>query len=66
VGEAERERAALMGGALAFRFTHNMDQTPRIVPGERNFAMPANVVPRGASASCRRSSARPRQSSRTR
>lgn len=39
--------AALMGGAIAWRFVHNMDQTPRIVPGERNFAMPANVVPRG-------------------
>jgi mono/diheme cytochrome c family protein len=38
---------ALMGGAVAYRWSHNMTQTARIVPGERNFAMPSGVVPRG-------------------
>ncbi len=37
----------LMGFAVVTRFTHNMTQTPRIVPGERVFAMPTGVVPRG-------------------
>jgi mono/diheme cytochrome c family protein len=39
--------AALLGGAVVFRFVDNMTQTARIVPGERNFPMPAGVVPRG-------------------
>jgi len=39
--------AGLMGAVVVYRFTHNMTQTPKIVPGERVFAMPANVVPRG-------------------
>ena len=39
--------AALMGGAIGWRFVHNMTESPRIMPGERNFAMPANVIPRG-------------------
>lgn len=39
----------LMGTAIVVRFVDNMTQTPRIVPGERVFAMPAGVVPRGAS-----------------
>lgn len=39
--------AALLGGVVVYRFVNNMTQTPRIVPGERVFAMPANVVPRG-------------------
>jgi mono/diheme cytochrome c family protein len=37
----------LMGTAIVVRFVNNMTQTPRIVPGERVFAMPAGVVPRG-------------------
>lgn len=37
----------LLGAAVVIRFVDNMTQTPRIVPGERVFAMPANVVPRG-------------------
>lgn len=40
--------AALMGGAIVFRFVDNMTQSPRIVPGERNFPMPANVIARGS------------------
>jgi mono/diheme cytochrome c family protein len=37
----------LMGFAVVTRFTHNMTQTPRVVAGERVFAMPTGVVPRG-------------------
>ena len=39
--------AGVMGGAIVFRFMDNMTQTVRIVPGERNFPMPAGVVARG-------------------
>jgi S-disulfanyl-L-cysteine oxidoreductase SoxD len=39
--------AGVMGYAVVVRFTHNMTETPRIVPGERVFAMPAGMVPRG-------------------
>jgi len=39
---------ALLGGVVAFRWVNNMTQTARIVPGERNFPMPAGVIPRGA------------------
>ena len=39
--------AGLMGAVIAFRWANNMAQTPRIQPGERVFAMPAGVVPRG-------------------
>lgn len=43
---------AASGGVMAFtvgyRWLHNMTQTPRIVPGERVFAMPRGTVPRGA------------------
>ena len=39
--------AGRMGAVVVYRFTHNMTQTAKIVPGERVFAMPANVVPRG-------------------
>jgi mono/diheme cytochrome c family protein len=42
--------AGLMGAVVAFRFVNNMTQTARIQPGERVFAMPAGVVPRGAQA----------------
>ncbi len=37
----------LMGTAIVIRFINNMTQTPKIVPGERVFTMPANTVPRG-------------------
>jgi len=37
----------LMGAVVVYRWMHNMTQTAKIVPGERVFAMPANVVPRG-------------------
>lgn len=38
--------AGLMGAALVIGFVNNMTQTARIDPGERNFPMPAGVVPR--------------------
>ncbi len=38
---------ALMGGVVVYRWSHNMTETPKFVPGERVFAMPAGVVPRG-------------------
>ncbi|HEX3179150.1 MAG TPA: c-type cytochrome [Methylomirabilota bacterium] len=38
---------ALLGAVVVFRFVNNMTQTARIQPGERVFAMPAGVVPRG-------------------
>ncbi len=37
----------LMGLVVGIRWMNNMTQTPRIMPGERNFSMPAGVVPRG-------------------
>ena len=37
----------LMCTAVVVRFTHNMAETARIMPGERVFRMPAGVVPRG-------------------
>ncbi len=37
----------LMGAAVAVRWSDDMTQTPRIVPGERVFAMPRGVVSRG-------------------
>jgi mono/diheme cytochrome c family protein len=39
--------ASVMGGAIVLRFIDDMETTPRIMPGERVFAMPAGVVPRG-------------------
>ena len=36
----------LMGAVVVYRWVHNMTQTPRIVPGERVFAMPVGAVPR--------------------
>ena len=41
---------ALLGGVVVYRFVNNMTQTAKLVPGERNFPMPAGVVPRGAEA----------------
>ena len=40
---------AVLGGVVAFRFVNNMTHTARVQPGERVFAMPARVVPRGGS-----------------
>ena len=40
--------ATLMLGVIGFRWVDNMTETPRIVPGERVFAMPAGVIARGA------------------
>jgi len=40
---------ALMGGVVAYRWVNNMTQTARVQPGERVFAMPSGVVPRGGS-----------------
>ncbi len=37
----------LMGAVVVYRWVHNMTSTARIVPGERVFAMPPGVVPRG-------------------
>jgi mono/diheme cytochrome c family protein len=42
--------AGLMGAVIAYRWVHDMTQTPRIVAGERIFSMPAGVVPRGGEA----------------
>ena len=39
--------AGLMATIIAYRWLNDMTHTLRIVPGERNFAMPAGVVPRG-------------------
>ncbi len=36
----------LMGGVLALRWTQNMTETVKVVPGERVFAMPAGTLPR--------------------
>lgn len=37
----------VLGAVVVYRWNNNMTQTVRIVPGERVFAMPAGVVPRG-------------------
>lgn len=42
--------AGLMGAVVAHRFMNNMTQSARIMPGERNFPMPAGVVARGKEA----------------
>jgi mono/diheme cytochrome c family protein len=42
--------AGVMGGVVAYRWVNNMTQTARFVTGERNFPMPAGVVPRGGEA----------------
>jgi mono/diheme cytochrome c family protein len=38
----------LLGGAVVLRWINNMTHTARVMPGERTFAMPSGVVPRGA------------------
>ena len=37
----------LLGAIVVLRWSNNMTQTVRIVPGERVFAMPVGLVPRG-------------------
>lgn len=37
---------AVQGGVLALRWSDNMTQTPRVMPGERAFAMPPGSIPR--------------------
>ena len=39
----------LLGFVVVIRWSDNMTQTPRIMPGERVFTMPSGVVPRGGS-----------------
>ena len=39
--------AGLFATVVVIRWNDNMTSTPRIMPGERVFAMPAGVVPRG-------------------
>lgn len=39
----------LLGAVVVLRWSDNMTQTARIMPGERVFTMPAGVVPRGGS-----------------
>ena len=39
--------AAAMGGVVALRWVDDMTQTPKIVTGERVFAMPTGVIARG-------------------
>ncbi len=36
----------MMGGVLVLRWTNNMTQTVKVVPGEQVFAMPTGTVPR--------------------
>ena len=42
--------AGLMAAIIGYRWMNDMTQTPRIVAGERVFAMPTGVVPRGGEA----------------
>jgi len=39
--------AGVLGMNIAYRWVHNMTQSPRIMPGERAFVMPPGGVPRG-------------------
>jgi mono/diheme cytochrome c family protein len=38
---------SLMAGAVGYRWLDNMTQTPRVMPGERVFVMPAGSLARG-------------------
>ena len=38
---------AVLGSIVVYRWTHNMTQSPRIMPGERAFAMAPGSVARG-------------------
>lgn len=37
----------VLGMNVGYRWFHNMTDSPRIMPGERSFPMPAGSVPRG-------------------
>lgn len=37
---------AVLGGAVVYRWTHNMFYTQRMMPGEFNFSMPTGSLPR--------------------
>jgi mono/diheme cytochrome c family protein len=37
---------AVLGGAVGYRWMHNMFYTQRVMPGEANFSMPAGSLPR--------------------
>lgn len=39
---------ALLAGVAGYRWLNNMTATARVQPGERVFAMPSGVIPRGA------------------
>jgi mono/diheme cytochrome c family protein len=39
----------VLGTVVVIRWNDNMTQTPRVMPGERVFTMPAGVMPRGGS-----------------
>jgi mono/diheme cytochrome c family protein len=39
--------ASVLGLNVGYRWFHNMTESPRIMPGERAFSMPAGSVPRG-------------------
>ena len=39
--------ASVLGANVAYRWFHNMTESPRIMPGERAFVMPPGSVPRG-------------------
>ena len=41
--------AGLFATVVVIRWNDNMTSTPKVMPGERVFAMPAGVVPRGGS-----------------
>jgi mono/diheme cytochrome c family protein len=41
--------AGLFATVVVIRWNDNMTMTPKIMPGERVFAMPAGVIPRGGS-----------------
>jgi mono/diheme cytochrome c family protein len=41
--------AGLFATVVVIRWNDNMTATPRIMPGERVFAMPAGAIPRGGS-----------------
>ena len=41
--------AGLFATVVVVRWNDNMTSTPKVMPGERVFAMPAGVVPRGGS-----------------
>jgi len=45
---------AVLGSNVVYRWSHNMNQSPRVMPGERVFAMPPGSLPRGGELSYRK------------